>query len=910
MDQKTASLHRQRQLSEFLDASSQPQATASTLSTRERIVKPILRFSRYTVVRLITLFFAVVVGLYVTLMFAELGGKIDEVRRAEIVWMAGFIIAGDPEHKDKPAAERGRLARELAAAMQEAAGLNRPLMIRMAEWMPQGLTFQLGESSFFIRSIYQRPPSEQRIVRILILERIPNTLLLLGLTNLSFFLASVWLALFLSRRYRSWLDKLFVLLSPLSTAPSWFYGLFLVAIFAGILRWLPFGGMFPIPPPESTFLYYLGMVERMILPFTAVFLSVFFYSVYVWRTFFLIYSSEDYVEMAQAKGLSDDVVQRRYILRPTLPTILTSLVIMLIEIWGGSIILERLFNWPGLGDLYFEAIVRSDTPIIIGLTVVYAYFLAITIFVLDIAYAFLDPRVRVGSNGQQKANPTTANSQRAWRVWPFRKQKPALTKLQPYRFRPVRQKVIPLASLRQFFHDTGSFVRQLPQLLQKSGNTLWQLRRYPSAIMGLSIIFLLLASIAYTVRAYPLQEAIALWRAGESDWHESPRLAKPAWINYFSRQKLPENVVMDSRLGAAEKTVEMIGDVKGVTLLYTFDFPYDAFPQEPIIYFYPVYEERVPHMTVTWITPDGRDIRITQQVPRYGQRHRFSDDARLMRRLDGTAPQQGLFADPDTAEPVPLKGEYQLRIETLLFEENGDFEAKFMVHGQVYGLAGTDSRRRDLSIALLWGVPIALSFGLLAALSTTFLTMTIAAIGVWWGGWVDSLVQRLSEINMVLPIFPILAMYTSFFNVRIWEVLGLAILFTIFGSTIKTYRALFLQVKESSYVEAAQAYGASNRRIVVLYLIPRVVPVLIPQIMILVPTYVFLEAGLAFLGLSDIHLPTWGKVINEAHLGGALFSGHYYWILQPAFLLMLTAFAFAMLGFALDRVFNPRLRQR
>jgi len=70
-----------------------------------------------------------------------------------------------------------------------------------------------------------------------------------------------------------------------------------------------------------------------------------------------------------------------------------------------------------------------------------------------------------------------------------------------------------------------------------------------------------------------------------------------------------------------------------------------------------------------------------------------------------------------------------------------------------------------------------------------------------------------------------------------------------------------------------------------------------------------LEAALAVLGLGDPVLPTWGKVINDAFNNGALFRGLYYWVLQPAALLALTGLAFAMLGFSLDRVFNPRLRE-
>ncbi len=91
------------------------------------------------------------------------------------------------------------------------------------------------------------------------------------------------------------------------------------------------------------------------------------------------------------------------------------------------------------------------------------------------------------------------------------------------------------------------------------------------------------------------------------------------------------------------------------------------------------------------------------------------------------------------------------------------------------------------------------------------------------------------------------------------------------------------------------------------YLIPRVIPVLIPTFVTAIPGYVFLEAALAFLGLGDPVIPTWGKVLNDSNIS-ALLQGHYYWVLQPAILLMVTGFGFALVGFALDRIFNPRLR--
>jgi peptide/nickel transport system permease protein len=200
----------------------------------------------------------------------------------------------------------------------------------------------------------------------------------------------------LSRRYGSALDRLVIALAPSSAAPGWFYGIFLILIFAFLIPVLPPGGLVGIPPPEGSLAHALSVLKHMILPVTAMFISSIFISIYSWRTFFLIHSSEDYVEMARAKGLPPRLIERGYILRPTLSPIITSFALMLIGMWSGAIILEQVFNWPGLGTLLFRAIGLRDTPVIIGSVVIFAYLLAATVFILDILYAVLDPRVRVG----------------------------------------------------------------------------------------------------------------------------------------------------------------------------------------------------------------------------------------------------------------------------------------------------------------------------------------------------------------------------------------------------------------------------------------------------------------------------------------------------------------------------------
>jgi len=434
-----------------------------------------------------------------------------------------------------------------------------------------------------------------------------------------------------------------------------------------------------------------------------------------------------------------------------------------------------------------------------------------------------------------------------------------------------------------------------------------ELKQYPSAFIGALIILGLVGIAIYTIFAIPYSEAVRLWRGGQDVWYQNPVNAEPAWINLFRREKLPESFALTSDESNTSITQNSEGfDV--IEIAYPFEYNFDSFPQELTLFLNAKFVEKQPYASITLLTPDEREVRIADFSIAATQTYIFSQDSRLMRRLGGLNPREGLFAIPDTDPLQPLHGQYTLKLKILTFEKNSGVDAEFVLYGSVAGWAGTDHMRRDLSVALLWGTPIALAFGLLAALGTTVTTMIISAIGVWYGGWVDSLIQRVTEVNLVLPFLPLLIMIGTFYSRSIWVILGASILLSIFGGSIITYRAVFLQVKESPYIEAAQAYGAKNLRIVLVYLIPRIVPLLIPQMVTLIPTFVFLEASLAVLGLGDPVLPTWGKVITDAISNGALYQGQYYWILEPAFLLMLTGLAFAMLGFVLDRIFNPRLR--
>ena len=444
-----------------------------------------------------------------------------------------------------------------------------------------------------------------------------------------------------------------------------------------------------------------------------------------------------------------------------------------------------------------------------------------------------------------------------------------------------------------------NFIRSVKEML-----------RYPSAVVGFIMVMLLIIMSVITIIAIPYNTAIEKWRSGTNNWYQYPQYARPAWTNVFREKKLPETIIVDSSLHPEYKEVSQNSDgTYYYKITLPFEYNYDTFPSEMSIFFDTNFVEKYPFYSAVLERPDGDSIRLKTGAINNTKSYRISQDTELRaKKLKDIIPHAGLLSNLDPENTQTLKGSYKMIIEVMTFEQDVNVDAEFIIYGQVSGWAGTDDIRRDLGIALLWGAPIALAFGFIAAVGTSVSQLFIAAFSSWFGGWVDQLIQRITEVNMLLPFLPILIMIGTFYSRSIWVILLSVVALSIFGAGIKTFRAVFMQVKESPYIEAAKAYGASGIRIIFRYMIPRIIPMLIPGFVILIPNYVFLESSLAILGLGDPSVPTWGKVVDEARKNGALFQGWYYWILQPSALLMITGLAFAMVGFALDRVFNPRLR--
>jgi len=344
----------------------------------------------YLVKRGIILLLTVVIATYMTIIVANMGGYVDEIIKSDLYLSISQNIRQNPAYKALNETQIRWLINATYTNELKKIGFDKPFIYRSVLYLRDALTLSLG------RALFISSDSGSKSVRIIILERLPNTILLFTTTQLLLFFIGLFAGLFLARRYGSLLDRLSVLFAPLSSMPGWFYGIFLILLFASFLRLLPYGGMVDVPPPTDKFSYALSVLKHMILPVMSWLVAYVPINVYVRRTFFLMFSSEDYVELAKAKGLPESLIQRKYILRPTLPPIITDFSLTLIGSWMGAIITETIFNWPGIGSLFYTASVMFDSPVLVGLVVIYAYLLALTVFALEFIYAILDPRIRAG----------------------------------------------------------------------------------------------------------------------------------------------------------------------------------------------------------------------------------------------------------------------------------------------------------------------------------------------------------------------------------------------------------------------------------------------------------------------------------------------------------------------------------
>lgn len=863
---------------EFLATVTTPNHPIEGKIERRQRIRTNLGVLRYLAIKLVTLFMMVVVSVLLIILIGNFGGYIDKMVMGEIDLQVGLASRG--LYTDLPAEQRMELIEDYRQQMYDAAGLNEPFLNRTLRWMWMAIRLDFGhplEGSPFFPNLNQSVTISQ-----MLLAALPATLSLFGLSNLVIFITSVVIGLLASQRYESLLDKFIKKIAPVSAIPAWFYGVILAIL-----------------------LFRIGfLLPDWLIMFFALFLGAFFQSAYTWRSFFIIYSNEDYLEYAKAQGIPRGKLLRKYLVQPSLPTILTTFSLSMIGVWMGSIIMEPIFNWPGIGNLFLYATRFNDTSILVSVVVVYAYLLAFTIFSLEIVFLLVDPRLRI-RNGDQ----SIARRRRKFRLNFTRRKHPRGSR-DKFQIAQVSQRIIAEGNL---------FISRLVRFFQRFRNFLADLRLHPPVRRSLIFIAAVFGAALIIVIAIPYQEAIHQWRGDGNIFIYQPEGALPESANWFSEEKLPENIILKTTQGQGEK-IESFSPKgnKDIWIAFPFDYPYDALPQDISLIFDGSFTKN-PLYILYWVTPDGERTKLEDLTVKSKAYLRLSQSEEIQKNLGAKDVNEWLFMGWAGEDEI-VKGTYRLEIEAFFFEPDAELDVELVMRGEVYGIFGTDSYRRDIRIELLWGLPIVLAFGVLGAVITNILSMTIAAASAWYGGWLDNLIQRVTELNMALPAFPISLLIFTMYSKSIWMILLVTVTLSIFGSGLKSYRSTFLEVREAAYIEAAIAYGAKDGRLIFRYMVPRIVSILIPRIVVDFPSFVFLEAALAFLGLSDPVFPTWGKMILGSifNLRGTSYSfspenmmrytQFYFSILIPALVLIFLAISFNTLGGYLEKYLNPKLR--
>ncbi|RLI45016.1 hypothetical protein DRO69_06095 [Candidatus Bathyarchaeota archaeon] len=281
-------------------------------------------------------------------------------------------------------------------------------------------------------------------------------------------------------------------------------------------------------------------------------------------------------------------------------------------------------------------------------------------------------------------------------------------------------------------------------------------------------------------------------------------------------------------------------------------------------------------------------------------------------------PEQVIFPLPSNVSfIVKLKFQNVNRSATLYLDN-----LQCLLYGNSFGLLGTDNGSpyppRDIFSTLVHGTRVSLIVGVLSALFSTIIGLFLGLISGYMGGFVDEIIMRFADLLLVLPTLPlfivlIAVMKSTYGLVNIWNII---ILITFFGwmSFSRSVRSMVLSIRERPFIEAAKAAGGGKFYIITRHIIPNVFPLVYVTLATSVPGAIITEASLSWLGLGDPSVPSWGKILYDFNVSGiAVTKGlteYWFWIFPPCVAIALLATAFILLGFALDEILNPKLRER
>ncbi|HZP96279.1 MAG TPA: ABC transporter permease [Candidatus Limnocylindria bacterium] len=298
-----------------------------------------------------------------------------------IIFLILALAPGDPMSQF---AANPEVPAEVRERVRASLGLDEPIPVRYVKWLWAMLHGDLGFSF-----------SSRTPVLGLILQRLPQTLWVLGTANIVGILIAIPIGVISAVKRYSLFDHVSTTVAFLGfSVPSFFTGLVLILIFAVQLRWLPF--IYDSTVVVTDVPSFIAQVRQTIMPVVVI---AFFLGAtmmrYV-RAEMLENIPQDYVRTARAKGLDEGQVVFRHVLRNSLIPVITLVALSIPHIFTGAVITEQIFSVPGIGHLLILSIQNADTPVVMAITFIFALLVVLFNLVADVLYAFADPRVRYG----------------------------------------------------------------------------------------------------------------------------------------------------------------------------------------------------------------------------------------------------------------------------------------------------------------------------------------------------------------------------------------------------------------------------------------------------------------------------------------------------------------------------------
>jgi len=219
---------------------------------------------------------------------------------------------------------------------------------------------------------------------------------------------------------------------------------------------------------------------------------------------------------------------------------------------------------------------------------------------------------------------------------------------------------------------------------------------------------------------------------------------------------------------------------------------------------------------------------------------------------------------------------------------------------------GTDSMGRDIAAMIVHGARASMLIGLVAALTATMIGVTVGAAAAWFGGWVDELLMRVTELFQIIPNIVFILTVVSVLGPSILHI-TLAVGLVSWPPIARLMRAEFLSFRQREFVQACRAGGLGSFRIAVTEILPNAMPPVIVMSSLVVAGAILYESVVSFLGLGDPNIASWGRLVGE---GRSLIRNAPYICAIPGLVIMLAVLSLNLMGDGLNDALNPKLRRR